>query len=123
MANRFSNIYLSNDVIDFIYKKLGVNDVIYFIDKFIHIKQQHLIEEDLPQDNANFINLFNGYPNGNLKYYNINIQTPNCIACVFNSSDYYNNVDGANRIIVDNNKEALYNRLTDINNNFNPKRD
>ncbi|MBQ9441227.1 MAG: hypothetical protein IJU54_02385 [Alphaproteobacteria bacterium] len=123
MANRAPNIYLSNNVIDFIHKKLGINDVIYFIDKFINIKQKHLIEEDLPQDNANFINLLNEYPNGNLRDYNINIQTPNCIACIFNSSDYYNNTAGANRIVVDNNKEELYNRLIDANATFHPTKD
>ena len=73
MANRSPNIYLSNDVIDFIYKKLDINDTIYFIDKFIKIKQNNLTEDDIPNENNNFQNIFNEYPNGNLKDYKINV--------------------------------------------------
>ena len=134
VANRSPNIYLSNDVIDFIYKKLGINDVMYFIDKFIKIKQQYLTEDDLPQgdqhnhpgcvphnchqDYGHFQNLLDEYPNGNIKEYKVNIYNQNCVACIFNSSDKYGNA-GANRIIINNEKEVLYNRLMEANTTFN----
>ena len=89
VANRAPNIYLSNNIIDFIHKKLGINDVIYFVDKFIKIKQQYLTEDDLPQgdnqnhphgchqDYGNFHNSLNEYPNGNIKEYKVNIYNQN----------------------------------------------
>lgn len=133
VANRSPNIYLSNDVIDFIHKKLGIDDVIYFIDKFIKIKQQYLTEDDLPQSDhhnhpghphdcpqnyGNFHNSLNEYPNGNIKEYKVNIYNQNCIVCIFKSSDKYGNA-GENRIIINNEKEELYNRLMDANTTFN----
>ena len=118
VANRAPNIYLSNDVIDFIHKKLGINDTIYFIDKFIKTKQQYLTEDDLPNNDAYFPNILNEYPNGNIKEYKVNIYNNNCIVYIFNSSDQYNS-DGVNRIIIDNGKEELYNRIVSPDTIFN----
>ncbi len=122
VANRSPNIYLSNDVIDFVHNKLGINDAIYFIDKFINIKQQYMTEDDLPVDVAYFPNAFNEYPNGNLKEYKVNTYNPNCIACIFNSSDQYGDAVGVNRILIDNNKEELYTRLVGANTVFHSPR-
>ncbi len=119
VANRAPNIYLSNNVIDFIYKKLDINDTIYFIDKFVKMKQNYLTEDDVPSANNNFQNILNEYPNGNLKDYNLNVFDKNCIALIFNSSDKYNGVVAGNNIITDQRKEDLYNRLNDNNMTFN----
>ena len=118
VSNRAPNVYLSNDVISFIHGKLGINDVIYFIDSFAKIKQNYIIDDDLPHDAANFNKILNEYPNGNLKVYNINVYDKNCVICLFNSSDKYG-ADGVNRIVIDNKKKELYNRLIDANTNFN----
>lgn len=119
VANRAPNIYLSNNVIDFIYKKLDINDTIYFIDKFIKMKQNYLTEDDIPSANNNFQNLLNEYPNKNLKDYNLNIYDKNCVALIFNSSDKYNSGVADNYIITNQRKEDLYNRLNDANMTFN----
>ena len=120
VANRSPNIYLSNDVIDFIYKKLDINDTIYFINQFVTMKQNYLTDDDVPNEcAANFQNIFDEYPNGNLKDYNVNVYNKNCVALIFNSSDKYNAGAAGNNIITNPRKEDLYNRLNDANMAFN----